>query len=380
MKFFFAIFLICFVTSSKSQLLVDVGTQVSINNQTNLYKDAELVNKGEIVFASTATGGLFIDAGLNNLDGTLTLNDAILHLGSNTSRADGNHNLIFGSDDYVKFVELGKTTGIYTVTGGLLNITNSLTSNSGTLEANNRVVLKSTSIFDTALVPESLDGVVNGIRVERFIPAKRAWRLMASPVTTDEFIFENWQQNGLEVGDSGYRTNVGTHITGGTSNNGFDQSGSNNPSIYFFNVQDQQWNTIANTNATKLEISDAYFMLIRGDRSISLTTNDLSEIETTLEQTGSLHIGSKSKTFNTPFSESFVTIANPYQAPVNMNAVIGTANPAFKIQIWIWIQTDVNSGQFVNISDLDNPTPSIPGSNVETFNPDNLALYKPRVQ
>lgn len=365
MKWISLIFLCCFVVNTTfAQFYVQSNTDLHITGQTDLYTDIELINNGNLGFSSTATGGMFVDAGLDNSNGTLTLNDAILYLGSDTSSADGNHNLIFSSNDSARFVELGMNNGTYTVTGGLLNITKTFTSNSGTLEANDGIVLKSTSIQNTALVPESTAGTVNSIRVERYIPAERAWRIMASPVTTDDFMFENWQQNGLEPGDTGYRQNIGTHITGGTAADGFDQSSTNNASLFIFDEQNQQWNTLDNTNATKLENSVAYFILIRGDRSIDLMTNDTSEIETTLEQTGSLHIGNKSQSYSVPSGDSFVTTANPYQAPADMNQVIGGSDPTFKNQIWIWVQTDTSSGQFVNIDDLSNPTPNVPGSNV----------------
>ncbi|NEV93048.1 T9SS type A sorting domain-containing protein [Psychroflexus sp. YR1-1] len=363
-KTFFTFSLFCVFVSMQGQFFVSDGTQVSIKGQTNLYADIELVNKGEIIFDPVATGGLYIDAGLDNSTGNLTLNDAILHLGSNTTRADGDQNLIFGDNDTIKFVELAKNSGTYTVTGGLLNITNTFTSNSGTLEAGDKIVLKSTSIQNTALVPESNAGVVNNIRVERFIPAKRGWRMMASPVATEESILKNWQQNGLNPGETGYRPNVGTHITGGTEINGFDQSGTNFPSMYTFNVSNQQWAAIDNTNALKLLNFEPYLILIRGDRSINLQINDTAETETTLEQTGALHIGMKSNTFNAPSNGSFIAIANPYQAPVDMNQVIGASNIYFKNQLWIWIQTDFTSGQYVNISNLADPQPSVTGSNV----------------
>lgn len=364
-KLFISLFFLFTITTIQAQFVINSGATVYVEGQTDLYADINLVNSGEITYDINAMGGLYIDAGLDNSAGILTLNDAVLHLGSNTSRADGNHDLLFNDNDVVKFVELGKTTGTYTVTGGLLNITNTFTSNAGTLEANDNIVLKSTSIQNTALVPESTTGNVNGIRVERFIPAQRGWRFMASPVTTDDFIFENWQQNGLNPGDTAYRPNVGTHITGGTTANGFDQSGSNNPSMYVFDFQNAQYNPIQNTNATKLLNSEGYFVLIRGDRSINLQINDTSEIETTLEQTGSLHIGTKTNTYDIATNnESFILAGNPYQAPVDMNAVIGASNTYFKNQIWVWVQTDQTTGQFVSIDDLSNPTPSVTGSNV----------------
>ncbi|RRO24036.1 T9SS type A sorting domain-containing protein [Flavobacteriaceae bacterium 14752] len=359
------IFLLSFV-SVQSQFLIENGTEIFIKGQANLYSDIELINKGEITFDAAAQGGLFIDAGLDNSTGILTLNDAVLHLGSDTPRADGTQNLIFGNSDNVKFVELGKTTGTYNVTGGLLNITKTLTSHSGTLEANDNIVLKSTSIANTAIVSQSTAGNVNGIRVERFIPADRAFRIMASPVDSDNSVFDNWQQSGLNPGDSGYQPNLGTHITGGLASNGFDQSTSNNPSMFVFDVTNQVWNPINdNTNVRILENSLAYFILIRGDRSIDLSINDFNtEIQTNLNATGSLHIGTKIQSFIAPNADSWITTANPYQAPVDMNQVIGPSNTVFKNSIWVWDQTSNTGGQFVSIADLNNPTPSVPGSNV----------------
>lgn len=364
MKLFYTIILIFLYAPIQAQFSVDNGTQIFIKGSTKLYTDIKFINKGDVTFSTSATGGLIIDAGLDNSIGTLTLNNAILHLGSDSPRAGENHDLVFGNNDTFKFVELGKTSGTYSVTGGLLNITNTFTSNSGTLEADNKVILKSSSVLNTAIVPESSVGTINGIRIERFIPAKRAWRFMASSVSTDDFIFENWQQAGLNSGDIGYRNHIGTHITGGTIANGFDQSGTNNPSMYTFDVANQQWNAVLNTKTKALENSEAYLTLIRGDRSTNLMTNDTNETETTLEQVGSLHIGSKDQSFSTPSGGSFVATANPYQAPVDMNQVIGASNTFFKNQIWIWVQTDFTTGQYVIIDDLANPTPNVTGSNV----------------
>jgi hypothetical protein len=343
---------------------VSNGTQVSVANQADLYTSFELINEGEINFASTSIGGLYIDAGLDNSNGTLTLNDAILYLGGNTGRADGNHNLIFGSNDNAKFVELGKNNGTLNVTGGSLSITNTFTSNSGTLNAGDRVILKSTSIDNTALVPESTEGTINSIRVERLIPSERAYRFMSSPVTTDQFIFENWQQNGLNPSDPDYRDNVGTHVTGGTVADGFDQNQSGNPSMYSFDLQAQNYVPISNTKTTRLINSEGYYTLIRGDRGVNLFDNNATPTETTLEQTGSLYIGTKTNSYTLPSNEVFVLLGNPYQAPTDMNAVIGASDPSFKNQMWIWIQTDYTSGQFVNIDDLTNPITNVPGSNV----------------
>ncbi|NBC58612.1 MAG: hypothetical protein GVY05_10080, partial [Bacteroidetes bacterium] len=117
---------------------------------------------------------------------------------------------------------------------GELNV-EGIISSVGNIENNGSIVFKSFSSgsaqFDvfTASITGSGD-----VTVERYIPAKRAFRFLSSAVTTTNFIFENWQQQGLNPGDSGYIPNIGTHITGGNASLGFDQSGSNNPSMFTF--------------------------------------------------------------------------------------------------------------------------------------------------
>ena len=346
-----------------AQIFVKSGTEINVDAGGSLYFDEELQNEGTVSFDTD--GNLFLDAGLNNLNGTLTLNDAILHLGSDQTRAGGNNTLIFNSsNDEAKFVELGQNSGTYTVdlaTGGLLNITETFTSNSGTLEANDKIVLKSTSFDNTAIVPESTGGTVNFIRVERFIPANRAFRFLASPVTTNPggikpFISDNWQQD--------------THITGGTTGNGFDQNNTGNPSMYTFDNSSQSYSPIPNTNSTPLTTGEGYYMLIRGDRSIDLTINDPNATATTLKATGNLAIGNQTPVNNvTPVAEGWILVANPYQAPVDMDAVLSGVSNIDNTQIWVWDPTAnavPNKGQFAAV-DLSNGSNNLTGSNANNI-------------
>ncbi|MDR9449471.1 MAG: hypothetical protein RI535_09625, partial [Psychroflexus sp.] len=60
---------------SSAQLFVSNGSEINVDPDSFVYSDEELVNEGTVSFDTT--GDLYLDAGLNNESGTLTLNDAI---------------------------------------------------------------------------------------------------------------------------------------------------------------------------------------------------------------------------------------------------------------------------------------------------------------
>jgi hypothetical protein len=103
------------------------------------------------------------------------------------------------------------TTGIYNVTLGsnasavfgpqaVLNITG------GTTNFNSRPVTLKSSVSGTARIgaitgDNSTTGLIGAtnVTVERYIPAKRAWRALTSPVSTTTSIYNNWQEGGAAL-------------------------------------------------------------------------------------------------------------------------------------------------------------------------------------
>lgn len=175
------------------------------------------------------------------------------------------------------------------------------------------------------------------VAVERYIPASnRAFRFLSTPVSSAGSIRENWQQNGLNPGNSNYQANLGTHITGqGGSANGFDDTATNNPSMYTFNnsgnttsTQDDDWEEVNNTNNTALQANTPYVLFVRGDRTSSnLTANPPIPQATKLKTTGNTN----GFFIDTPISptlnqtnEYFSLVANPFQAVVDFDQVSTT--------------------------------------------------------
>ena len=217
------------------------------------------------------------------------------------------------------------------------------------LTVNGDIVNEGTIIFDsdatgTAVLetlPSSSRVVGNGFEVRRFIPVVqspdpiRAFRYLSSSVTTTTSIFENWQQNGLNPGDPGYEAGNGTHITGALgavgniSSDGFDETETGNPSMFSWDSSGQDWNPIPSTNNINDTFSagDAYAILIRGDRSSTLSSNTETGPSTTLRTTGELHYGPFIVGSSDLAGQNFFSLlGNPFQSQINLKALLTGSN------------------------------------------------------
>jgi hypothetical protein len=241
----------------------------------------------------------------------------------------------------------------------------------GNLVNNGTIIFKSdvngTAMFDVYNGSQSSLGVAT---VERYIPqGKRAFRLLSPAVTTSNNISNNWQQQ--------------THITGGlgTTGLGFDATATNNPSMFTFDNQATSgsgWASVANTNATNLIAGTGYRVLIRGNTSVDLTapSADAMNAAVTLSATGTLRTGSiplnsssSPSINNTNYNAGFSLVGNPYQSPIDWNAVTKTnIEPTY----YAWdpnMGTTSQRGRYVSFNGSDNSVSvdGIGSSNVGQF-------------
>jgi hypothetical protein len=178
------------------------------------------------------------------------------------------------------------------------------------------------------------------VTVERYIPGRRAYRFYSSPVTTNTSIYANLQEGGSNT------AGLGTHITGtGGAANGFDPTGTNNPSMYTFDYTTQTWIAIANTNNSILAPGTPTRLIVRGDRTISLLTNTPTPTNTTLRATGTLFTGTTGVS-QSAIADNYLFIGNPYQSPVNMKATVSSATN-IKQFYYVWDPTLSTRGAYV---------------------------------
>lgn len=186
----------------------------------------------------------------------------------------------------------------------------------------------------------TLTGATN-VKVERYIPAKRAYRFLSPSVTTTTTINQNWQET------FGTTAGLGTHITGDSgTTNGFDVTATNNPSLFTFNATTAAWEPVVSTTATTLFAGTAYRLMVRGDRNTELTNNTATATATTLRATGTLKTGNFSPIVNQA-ADGFSFVGNPYQAPVDIKAVLTAATNMNSGVVYYWDPTLNTRGGYV---------------------------------
>ena len=203
------------------------------------------------------------------------------------------------------------------------------------------------------------------VAAHKYIPKRSddnmAFRFLASPVNGPT-IFESIQANGGNI------TGEGTQVTGGTIANGFDQSGTNNPSMFTYNNTGEVWEAVTNTNATNFEVGKPFRTFIRGDRSVSLTQANQPATNTTLSATGTIAQGDitydAASTVNplNDVASAYNMIANPFPSYTDMSQVLDQStdvNPNF---YYIWDPTVNTRGSYVTVS-LSTSSPGINGTN-----------------
>ena len=256
---------------------------------------------------------------------------------------------------------------------GVTNIHDKLTSqNNDRTEiafngANTNLTLKSSS-SNTAVIDYAKIDFENGtdynltpkLTVERWYSGVRTFRLVSSPVSTNHFyadnsdtsgttIFDNWQEGGRNLGDAGYESGYGTHITGpGGAANGFDTTQNNNLSIYGYDNLNNSWTTVASTNVAtdQIKAGRPYRLMVRGDREIDLTDNLSAGRPTVLRTEGEVFIWERIFDINGN-TGNFNLIGNPYQAVFDIRAQAADATDGLDVaglntnKMWI-VDTSVS--------------------------------------
>ncbi|MFD2434664.1 T9SS type A sorting domain-containing protein [Mesonia maritima] len=250
-----------------------------------------------------------------------------------------------------------KVNNITINTGATLEISANLTAD-GDITNNGDLIFKSTSIQNTGtLGPINTSSSIPNVTVERFIPAKRAFRFISSSVTTSSSINENWQENQHNTGTNFPSDNensndgFGTHITGSTTGaNGFDATPSGSPSLFTFNNTTQTWAAVSNTDSNSLTAGEPYRLMIRGSRAINVTDNDATPTDTRLKTTGNLVTGTQIFSNLTDDVNEFNFVGNPYQSVVNMNSVLSASTNIDTNEYYVWDPNKGTRGGYVTVA------------------------------
>lgn len=227
-------------------------------------------------------------------------------------------------------------------------ITGALTLSNGNIEVDNALITLHSDSATTARVAPvngtfSYTGTGNFI-VQRYIPARRSWRLMAAPIKPGggfHTISEAWQERatGLDyrtpastlssIATDTISSGFATQITGGTAANGFDQSANNNSSIKYYSGG--AWLNPSNTNSTSVNSEEGWMLFVRGDRKNfgQITNQYKTPTKTTFRPRGQLFTGTKTIT-----STGMTVVGNPYASALDFHTAIKTGDVTDQYYMW----------------------------------------------
>jgi len=291
--------------------------------------------------------------------GNLDASEANITLDGNQTQEITGKSLSFGE------LEVNNTNGVTINLDAdeVLYIDSILRVTDGNLNTGNALYMRCDFTNGAAQIDEVGGSISGNITTEQCFPAKRAFRFIASSVTTSTYIRDNWQEgvNNLSntvAANQNPNPGYGTHITGSmTGANGFDATTSGNPSLFELDNINQTWVTTTNTNSTTLTAGYPYRIMIRGDRSVDVLDNETSPTDTRLRNTGTVATGNVN--FSSGFSSTeghFNFFGNPYHAIVDMTQVLGNVSTSNvnTLYYYIWDPTVGTRGSYSTIDVLTN--------------------------
>ena len=304
--FFTTLFFSLIIDSEAQSLFVASGNTITVTNTNEFSAENNITNNGTITNLTISGSNAL------NISGTGTINNLIVN----------------------------KALGTATCTGGMQTITGIYTPTSGVLAANNYLKLRSNATATAQVAAGSSSGgyITGNVNVERYIPAKRAWRFLTTPLigSSNNSIFYNWQNNGSAVANYGVELWAPTGTTAPSiSNNGMSLGGATN--IKAYNSTTNAWDLVTNTNTSTLfdgTTNKAYGVFVTGP----FTTNSTGNIytgatATTLKATGTLIQGTHTKSLGTATAGQYFLVGNPYASALDPKS-ISLTNIANNFYMW----------------------------------------------
>ena len=233
-----------------------------------------------------------------------------------------------------------------------IKVSNTLTLNSGTFYTNDLLTLKS-DVTNTAQVAKLGVGasIVGNVTVERYYPARRAWRLITSPVRGSAgsiTIQSAWQNNG------GVATpNYGFELWHPTAGNGLTLAGSNGNIRKY--IAGTGWSTLTNTNATNVADVDggsttaankAYTVFVTGAYGSGTYSGGSSA--TTVQTIGKLQTGQQNMSISSTLDD-YNLVGNPYASPIDLD-LFKPDNSTINSVFYVWDPLLASFGAYVAIT------------------------------
>ncbi len=139
------------------------------------------------------------------------------------------------------------------------------------------------------------------------------------------------------------------YVTGAGA--GFDATGTNNPSAYWFDntaTSPGAWTAFISTADASWSQYRGIRALVRGDRTQTgtLTGSAISPNAVTLDVTGTLNTGAAN--ISVPTAGAYHLVGNPYPSPTDIGTVIDALTaPVIGTQYWVWDANASTKGAYI---------------------------------
>lgn len=343
---------------SQGKIIMNGGKMNAVNSAYVVTGDVSFSGASALTINNSTikiSGSISSSAGLFDVtNGTVEMNGTALQtIPANSFAGNKIMNLVISND-----VDLA----------GQDSITRTLSfgnANNKTFATNGFLTLRSTAAGTARLADITNAGtntgntVTGAVKIERYLSAHRAWRLLTAPInaSSPQTIRSAWQE-GVNNTSLNYASNqdpvprYGTHITwGNASAAGFDVGINGNAGIKSFNPLTGAWDGLTNTNITLTTDHSAYMVFVRGNRSVDLSQGvNAAPSPATLRSTGQLKTGNQSFAVA---ATGFTPVGNPFASPVDLYNLAKINSTNVQDNFYLWdpkITGSAGVGGFVNVS------------------------------
>ena len=302
---------------------------------SGIVQDLTVENSASVTVSngSLRVGGTISSAGrVNTSQGTIEFNGATPQVIASSAFTSGTiKNLVINNN--VSLSDLCTITGTVTI------------GNAQTLTTNDNLLLRSDANGTARVATLPTDGAgnatafVNGrVTIERYIPARKAWRLLSAPIKPGPTatLADAWQEGAYVnsvIANPNPHPGYGFHIVGGTTAQGFDQSLTNSPTVKVYNNVTNTFVGLPTTTGTFAPLKNytGYLVYIRGDRGIDLSQGtNAATTATTLRMSGAINTGKQVSTVN---AANFTVLGNPFPSAIDFGTISKTN---VKNSFYIW--------------------------------------------
>lgn len=288
----------------------------------------------------TTTGNVFLVADNMNV---INNGSYVQAIGDGTTKFTGNSNSTFSGSGITTLdkMEVAKSSAISHTLSSTISLKNVLTITSGILASNGFLILKSDATTTARVAPIASGSITGDVMAERYNSNRRAWRLLGIPYSTStQTIRQSWMENGSAPG--GYGTQI-TTFTGDPNAANFDAQRPAS-SIRTYAADNFNSDAVHTPNTTNpLTSNQAYFLFVRGDRTIDRMTAGAASGATTLRALGAINQGNVTKGVT---GTSFSLIPNPYPSPVDFDAIKSIAANSSINTFYVWDASLGSVGQY----------------------------------